>query len=164
MFVTLGAVVLFNWLGLVEAEIDLAMIAAFLTIIGYSINDTIVIFDRIRENLGEQARLGERIDMSEVINRSINQTLSRTILTSATTLAVVVIQFIVNYHAGTALEGFSFALVVGLISGTYSTIFIASPIVLWMWRREGGATASGKADEAAKREDSAVPAPTGAGS
>ncbi|MBK8976422.1 MAG: protein translocase subunit SecD [Planctomycetes bacterium] len=136
VLVTLGVVVAANWAGLVDCEIDLALIAAFLTIIGYSINDTIVIFDRVRENLQEHARLGERIDTKEVFNTSINQTLSRTVLTTGTTMMVIVSQFVVNYHAGTALEGFSFALVIGMISGTYSTVFIASPIVNWLWKRE----------------------------
>ena len=113
------------------------MIAAFLTIIGYSINDTIVIFDRIRENLSDQARLGDtKESFRELINRSINQTLSRTILTSSTTLFVVLAQFAVNYGSGSALEGFSFALMIGIMTGTYSTIFIASPIVLMLQERE----------------------------
>ncbi|MFO1051305.1 MAG: protein translocase subunit SecD [Planctomycetota bacterium] len=136
VLVTLGFVVLFNSYGLVDAEIDLSMIAAFLTIIGYSINDTIVIFDRVRENLSDAARLGQKVDRVEVLNRSINQTLSRTVLTTLTTMFVIVAQFVVNFHAGTALEGFSFALLVGMISGTYSTVFIASPLVLWLWQRE----------------------------
>ena len=136
VLVTLGVVVAANAAGLVDAELDLAMVAAFLTIIGYSINDTIVIFDRVRENLSEQQRLGERIDHDAIVNLSINQTLSRTVLTTATTMAVVVTQFIVNAGAGTALEGFSFALLIGLLSGTYSTIFIASPVVAWLWKRE----------------------------
>ncbi|MBI5850696.1 MAG: protein translocase subunit SecD [Planctomycetes bacterium] len=136
VLVTLGFVVVFNWLGWVDAEIDLTMIAAFLTIIGYSINDTIVIFDRVRENLSDAKRLGEKIDRAALLNRSVNQTLSRTILTTATVMLVVIAQFAVNFQAGTTLEGFSFALLVGMISGTYSTVFIASPIVLWLWDRE----------------------------
>ncbi|MEY2981841.1 MAG: hypothetical protein RL562_2068 [Planctomycetota bacterium] len=137
VLVTLGAVVVFNAAGIIDCEIDLAMIAAFLTIIGYSINDTIVIFDRVRENLNEQLRLGEKINRKALLNQAINQTLSRTILTTATTMAVVITQFVVNFHAGTALEGFSFALLVGLISGTYSTMFVATPVVLFLWKREG---------------------------
>jgi SecD/SecF fusion protein len=148
VLVTLVVVVAANAWGLVTAEIDLPMIAAFMTIIGYSINDTIVIFDRVRENLTESTRLGERISYGEILNRSINQTLSRTILTSATTLFVVLSQFLVNYGSGTgALEGFSFALVIGLISGTYSTMFVATPIVLWL-RNRSSAEASGAAPAA----------------
>jgi len=135
--VALGGVVLANALGLVDAEISLTMIAAFLTIIGYSINDTIVIFDRVRENLSESQRLGERIDRRALLNLSLNQTLSRTILTTATTLFVVLAQFLINFGSGTDLEGFTFALLVGLVSGTYSTVFIAGPIVHWLWLREG---------------------------
>ncbi|MEO0649156.1 MAG: protein translocase subunit SecD, partial [Planctomycetota bacterium] len=123
--ITLGVLVLFNWLGLVSAEIDLPMIAAFLTIIGYSLNDTIVVFDRVRENL-------PRVEgpLSEVLNRSINQTLSRTILTSVTTLLAVLVLFVFNVGTGNTLEGFSFAMVVGVLVGTYSSIFIASPMLL----------------------------------
>ena len=136
VLVTLGFVVVFNYLGLIEAELDLSMIAAFLTIIGYSINDTIVIFDRVRENLSDAKRLGSKIDRAEILNRSLNQTLSRTILTVITVMIVVIAQFVVNFHTGTTLEGFSFALLIGMISGTYSTLFIAAPIVLWFWERE----------------------------
>ncbi len=157
VLITLGIVVLCNALGLVEAELNLAMIAAFLTIIGYSINDTIVIFDRVRENINEQTRLGEPIRSTEILNRSINQTLSRTILTTTTTLFVVLTQFVVNYGQGSALEGFSFALVIGLLSGTYSTIFIASPLVNWMQSRE-----SGGPDGGASTKSSAVGPASGA--
>ena len=147
VLITLGIVVLANAAGLVNAELNLAMIAAFLTIIGYSINDTIVIFDRIRENLNTKKRLGESIDHAAVMNLSINQTLSRTILTTATTLFVVVVQFVFNYNSGSSLEGFSFALIIGLLSGTYSTIFIATPVVLWLRDREDGTDAA--SDQAA---------------
>ncbi|MHC5063914.1 MAG: protein translocase subunit SecD [Planctomycetota bacterium] len=149
VLITLGIVVLFNAMGWVEAELNLAMIAAFLTIIGYSINDTIVIFDRVRENINEQKRLGEPVRSTEILNRSINQTLSRTILTTTTTLFVVLTQFVVNYGQGSALEGFSFALVIGLLSGTYSTIFIASPLVNWMQNRETDPSGSGSTKPAA---------------
>jgi SecD/SecF fusion protein len=151
VLVTLGVVVLFNSLGLVDAEIDLSMIAAFLTVIGYSINDTIVIFDRVRENLGDAKREGVAFDRIELLNRSVNQTLSRTVLTTLTTMFVIVAQFVVNFHAGTALEGFSFALMIGMLSGTYSTIFIASPIVLWLWERE---------QQANETEAASSPSPT----
>lgn len=159
VLVTLGCVVVGNYVGIVDAEIGLAMIAAFLTIIGYSINDTIVIFDRVREMLAEQTRLGERIDHKQILNTSMNKTLSRTILTSATTFAVVLAQFVVNRGSGTELEAFSFAMIAGLISGTYSTVFIASPIMLWLWRRESQ-TPGASPDKATK--DAPVPATSGA--
>jgi preprotein translocase subunit SecF len=121
------------------------MIAALLTIVGYSINDTIVIFDRIRENLSDQKRLGTRESFPELVNRALNQTFSRTILTSGVTLLTVVAMFLVTRGTGSALEGFSFALIVGMISGTYSTVFIATPVLLWLKGREeeaGGTTPS----------------------
>lgn len=111
-------------------EISLSVVAAILTLIGYSLNDTIVIYDRIRENLG---LLGGPKDMSTVINNSINQTLSRTILTTATTLFVVFALFL---FGGIVLNDFAFALLVGMIAGTYSTIYIASPfLIYWHARR-----------------------------
>jgi preprotein translocase SecF subunit len=136
VLVTLGVVCLFNRLGWVNAEVDMAMIAALLTIIGYSINDTIVVFDRVRENLSDQARLGTSHAFADIINTSINQTFSRTVLTTGHTLFVVLAQFVVNYGSGSSLEGFSFALVIGFISGTYSTIYVAGPIVNWLKARE----------------------------
>ena len=160
VLITFCGVVALNSLGLVNAEIDLPMIAAFLTIIGYSINDTIVIFDRVRENVGEHDRLGDSKEtFPELLNRSINQTLSRTILTSGTTLFVVFAVFLVNRGTGSGLEGFSFALIIGILSGTYSTIFIASPVVLWLRNREA---ARGDTNLEGKREDAGVPAKTSA--
>jgi SecD/SecF fusion protein len=103
-------------------EIDQAFIAAILTVIGYSINDTVIIFDRIREYFN----LGLQKTKNEVINDAINTTMSRTLITSMTTLFVVLVLFI---FGGGSIKGFAFALVIGLISGTYSTIFIASPIL-----------------------------------
>lgn len=106
-------------------EFDLVTVAAFLTIIGYSLNDTIVIFDRIRENLRRRGKTS----LQELINASINQTLSRTLLTSGTTLLVVISLFI---FGGEIIHDFSFALLVGITIGTYSSIFIASVfIILW---------------------------------
>ncbi len=105
-----------------DFKINLAMIAAFLTIIGYSLNDTIVVFDRIRENRGKLANANP-----EIISNSINQTLSRTILTSTTTFIVVLVMYI---WGGTALRGFTFALLIGILVGTYSSIAIAAPILL----------------------------------
>jgi len=104
--------------------IDLTVIAALLTLVGYSMNDTIVVFDRIRENL----HLQRRGTFSEIVNASINQTLSRTVLTSGLTLLTALSLF---FFGGQVLNGFSFALVVGIIVGTYSSIFIASPILIF---------------------------------
>lgn len=107
-----------------DKEISLTVIAALLTLVGYSINDTIVVFDRVRENI----RLMRRQDLATVINTSINQTLNRTVLTSGMTFLAVLSLYLLG---GPVLNGFSFALVVGIIVGTYSSIAIASPIVLW---------------------------------
>ena len=110
-------------------EINLPTVAAFLTIIGYSLNDTIVVFDRIREN--SQSLRGT--DYVTVINRSINQSLSRTVITSLTTLFVVLVIFILS-SAGEEINTFALALIVGVLIGTYSSVFIASPI-LYLWNR-----------------------------
>lgn len=116
--ITVGFFSLFN------REITMTVIAALLTLVGYSMNDTIVIFDRIRENL----KLSRREPLEQVINRSVNQTLSRTIMTSGLTFLTVVALFL---FGGPVLHGFSFALVVGILIGTYSSVFVASPIVLF---------------------------------
>ena len=124
VLITLGV---FSVLGF---EITLSVIAAFLTIVGYSLNDTIVVYDRIRENL----KVLRRESFPRLINVSINQTLSRTIITSFTTLVVVVVLFI---FGGEVIHQFAFALIVGIFVGTYSSIFVASPIVLeWRLRSE----------------------------
>ena len=107
-----------------ELEVDQVFIAAVLTVIGYSINDTVVVFDRIREFLS--SRRVDRNDES-LINTAINDTLSRTIITSATVFVVVLILFL---FGGDALKGFSLALLIGVIVGTYSSICIATPIVV----------------------------------
>jgi len=104
-------------------EIDQVFIAAILTIIGYSINDTVIVFDRIRENLG----LHTSVDRAKIFNEAINSTLNRTVITSLTTLVVVLVLFI---FGGAVLRGFSYALLIGVIIGTYSSIFIAAPIVV----------------------------------
>ena len=109
-----------------DKPIDLTVLAALLTLVGYSMNDTIVVFDRIRENL----KLQRRGSFSEIVNASINQTLSRTILTSGLTLLTALALYL---FGGQVLNGFSFALVVGIIVGTYSSIFIASPILIF-WK------------------------------
>lgn len=115
--ITIGIFSIFN------KEITLTVIAALLTLVGYSMNDTIVIFDRIRENL----HLNRRERLVDVINRSVNQTLSRTVMTSGLTFLTVISLFL---FGGPVLHGFSFALVAGIIVGTYSSVYIASPIVL----------------------------------
>jgi SecD/SecF fusion protein len=111
-------------------EMDQNFIGAILTIIGYSINDTVVIFDRIRENMNEYK---SEHDRGKIINNAINQTLSRTIMTSVTVIVVVLVLFL---FGGAALKGFSLALLIGVIMGSYSTIFIAAPIVLDLFRKD----------------------------
>jgi preprotein translocase subunit SecF len=114
---------------LFDKEFTLPIVAALLTIIGYSLNDTIIVFDRIRENL----RKYHKEPMTTIVNKSINETLSRTILTSLTTLVVVVALFVLG---GGIIHDFSFALLVGILIGTYSSIYVASPILLaWQARR-----------------------------
>ena len=128
VLVTMGA------FSLADKEFTLVIVAAFLTIIGYSLNDTIVVFDRIRENMRRKGKT----TLTDVINMSINQTLSRTILTSGTTLLVVVALFL---RGGEIIHDFSFALIVGVAVGTYSSIFIASVFLVY-W---GNRTASKRA-------------------
>ena len=110
---------------LLSYEISLPIIAAFLTIVGYSLNDTIVIFDRIRENL----KSSKRDSYTDIVNKSINQSLSRTIITSLTTFVVV---FILWFFGGEVINTFAFAMIVGVIVGTYSSIYIASPLVIFL--------------------------------
>ena len=114
-------------------EISLTVIAAILTLVGYSMNDTIVVFDRIRENL----RLSRKETLPDVVNRSINQTLSRTVLTSGLTFLTVLSLYV---FGGQVLKGFSFALVIGILIGTYSSIAVAAPmLVAWQqWRADHG--------------------------
>ena len=127
VLITLGFFSLF------DREIELTVIAAFLTVVGYSMNDTIVIFDRVREN----RKLTRRRSLEDLLNLSVNQTLGRTVLTSGLTLIAVLCLFV---FGGEVLRSFSFALVVGVLVGTYSSVFIASPILLW-W--QGVAAARG---------------------
>ncbi len=124
VLITVGVISITN------TEFDLTIIAALLTIVGYSINDTIVVYDRIRENLKNM----RRESYATIINRSINETLSRTILTSFTVFLVAIILFL---FGGEVIHGFSLAMVVGVIAGTYSSIYIASPIVL-LWEGRPG--------------------------
>ena len=120
-----------GFFSLFDREIELTVIAALLTLVGYSMNDTIVIFDRVREN----KKLGRRMPLEDLLNLSVNQTLARTVLTSGLTFVAVLCLFI---FGGEVLRGFSFALVIGVIVGTYSSIFIASPILLWWQARMTG--------------------------
>ena len=133
VLVTLALVSLFDY------EISLNVIAAFMTLVGYSVNDTIVIFDRIREN----RHIHRRLELPEIVNLAINQTLRRTILTSGLTLLAVGALFV---WGGEVLRAFSFVLVAGVVVGTYSSIAIASPIVLW-WRSVRGGTAATAAQQ-----------------
>ena len=114
---------------ILDYEVSLAVIAAFLTIVGYSLNDTIVIFDRVRENI----KTMKKVTLDEIINKSINQSLSRTIVTSLTTFFVVLVLFLAG---GEVIHTFAFAMIVGVLVGTYSSIFIASPIVAKMGTSE----------------------------
>jgi preprotein translocase subunit SecF len=134
VLITLG------FFSLLHFEISLTVIAALLTLVGYSMNDTIVIFDRIREN----NRLLRKESFADVVNKSINQTLSRTILTSGLTFLTVLVLFLMG---GQVLRAFSFALVVGIVVGTYSSFGIAAPLVVaWNhWRGQGVATGTGPA-------------------
>ncbi|MFT7677321.1 MAG: SecD/SecF fusion protein [Planctomycetota bacterium] len=145
VLITIGALGLMIWTGAIEAEINLAMIAAFMTIIGYSLNDTIVVFDRIRENLHRV-----KGSMREIINVSINQTLARTLLTSITTLISVTLLFAFNLGTGNVIEGFAFAMLVGVLVGTYSSMFVATPALLWLEGiRQSRLTDEERAEEAA---------------
>ena len=131
VLITLGLFSIFRF------EISLTVIAALLTLVGYSMNDTIVIFDRVRENL----RIMRRESLAEIVNRSINQTLSRTILTSGLTFLTVLVLFLLG---GASLRAFSFAMVVGIVVGTYSSFGIAAPMVVaWnRWRNPQASKAS----------------------
>ncbi|MCA9058159.1 MAG: protein translocase subunit SecF, partial [Planctomycetaceae bacterium] len=117
-----------NVLLLADFKINLSMVAAFLTIVGYSLNDTIVVFDRIRETRGKNPTV-----TTPMVNESLNQTLSRTLLTSLTTFLVVVILY---FLGGEGIHGFAFCLTVGILVGTYSSIYVASPILVWLMNRE----------------------------
>ena len=119
IFITLG---LFS---LLDYEISLPIIAAFLTIVGYSLNDTIVIFDRIRENI----KVLKRETYTKIINQSINESLSRTIVTSLTTFVVVMVLWL---FGGEVIHNFALAMIIGVIVGTYSSIYVASPIVIYL--------------------------------
>lgn len=130
VLITLGVFSLFG------KEIDLPIIAAFLAIIGYSLNDTIIVYDRIRENLAK----GTKDSFAATVNRSVNETLSRTILTSGTTLIVVLSLFVLG---GGVIHNFAFAMLVGVLIGTYSSIWVASPVLLFWEERKASASTAG---------------------
>ena len=113
---------------LLDYEINLSIIAAFLTIVGYSLNDTIVVFDRIRENIPKYLKK----TLNDVVNLSLNETLNRTVITSLTTMMVVVILFV---WGGKVINLFAFALIVGIFIGTYSSLFVASPVMVFFEKR-----------------------------
>lgn len=122
-------VITLGFFSLFGKEIDLPIIAAFLAIIGYSLNDTIVVYDRVRENLGRY----NKESFSFIVNRSINDTLSRTLLTSGTTLLVVMALFVLG---GGVIHNFAFAMLIGIMIGTYSSVFVASPILIFWEQRK----------------------------
>jgi preprotein translocase SecF subunit len=124
--VTLGLVSIFN--GVLNLEINQNMIAAFLTLVGLSVNDTVVIFDRMREN----QRIFKTMPLVDLMNKSLNETLSRTLITNGTIFSVL---FVLLIFGGEVNRGFAFALTVGTLTGTYSTVYIASALVLeWVNR------------------------------
>jgi preprotein translocase subunit SecF len=140
VFVTLAFLMFFGY------ELSLNVVAAILTITGYSVNDTIVIFDRVRENM----RSMRKDSLETVVNTSVNQTLSRTLITAGTTFLSVLALFL---FGGEALRGFSFTMLVGVISGTYSTVFIASAIaIILSQKKKGAAVAAVPADARAGRK------------
>jgi SecD/SecF fusion protein len=131
-FIAFGAYLSGNpvgqFLGLEDFKINLSIVAAFLTIIGYSLNDTIVVFDRVREVRGRNPIITE-----QMVNQSLNQTLSRTLLTSATTFVVLIVLY---FMGGKGIHGFAYCMILGIIFGTYSSIYIASPILIWLLNRQ----------------------------
>lgn len=139
LFITLGL------LAILWSEVSLGTVAAVLTIVGYSLNDTIIVFDRIRENLGKTVR---RVDYPAVLNRSINETLPRTVLTSGTTLATLASLYI---FGGEVIRVFAQVLIFGIAIGTFSSIFVAAPVLYWIERRWPNRS------QAASRSGSAAP-------
>ena len=143
VLITLAFVAVSHWLFqplgfmlIEDFKVSLTIIAAFLTIIGYSLNDTIVVFDRIREVKGKSQNLTEKM-----INASVTQTLSRTLLTSSTTIVAILLMYI---FGGEGIHGFAFCLLVGILVGTYSSIFIAAPLLIWFVKREQAAKLAAK--------------------
>ncbi len=137
VLITLGIFSLLQGVMPFSLQVDQAIIAAFLTIVGYSLNDTVVIFDRIRE----YTNLFKTEPYQIVVNRSVNTTLSRTFVTSGTTLLVVATLFT---FGGEVLRGFSFALIIGIIIGTYSSVFVATPVVVELHNRSGSVAKTGR--------------------
>ena len=131
VILTAGALVLFGY------EFDLTIVAALLTVVGFSVNDTVIVSDRIRENRSKD----RRAPLSEIINRSVNETLSRTILTTGTAVLVVAALYLLG---GPVIHGFAFALLIGFVVGTYSSVFIASPIVLFFEPKAAAPTREGR--------------------
>jgi preprotein translocase SecF subunit len=131
--ITAGIFVIFG------LEFDLRVLAALLAILGYSLNDTIVVYDRIRENLA----LHTKYDLAEVLNRSVNETLSRTLLTGTTTLFALLALLLLG---GEVVWPFATAMTIGILVGTYSSIYIAAPTLLWLERRRGGAAQPARAE------------------
>ncbi|MGB9771949.1 MAG: protein translocase subunit SecF [Candidatus Kapaibacteriota bacterium] len=125
---TLGMIILFDKLGIINLEINQGIIAALLTVVGYSVNDTVIIFDRIRENREKQ----KGIPFAKIANSSINETLSRTIITVLTVLLVLLVM---DFFSGPVLQGFAFTMTVGVIVGTYSSIYIATSFVLFYMQK-----------------------------
>jgi preprotein translocase subunit SecF len=141
-----------GFLALLRVDIALPTVAALLTIVGYSLNDTIVVFDRIRENLGRKG--GRKEDPAELVNRSINETLPRTVLTSGTTLAVLMALLILG---GAVLRDFTMVLILGVVIGTYSSIFVASPALLEIQKRWGTGDSKEKERARKRRKSASVP-------
>jgi preprotein translocase SecF subunit len=153
VLIALGALALATKLQILQAEVDLSMIAAFLTIIGYSQNDTIVIFDRVREN-----RQKSNKPLVQILDDSINECFGRTILTTATVVLTLLVLFLFNVGSRNVLEGFSYCMLVGVISGAYSTIYVASPVFLWLESRaakKGG----GESGDTAKTKTAVTTSP-----
>jgi protein-export membrane protein SecD len=132
---TVGLVAIVSELGIFEVKVDLTILAAYLTIIGYSINDTIVIYDRIREDVLK----GDKMDVRSIVNLAINQTLSRTILTSGTVFFSLLALFV---FGGGVINPFAFTMLIGVIVGVYSTLYIAAPVIIW-WEKLASAKPAG---------------------
>jgi len=145
VLVTLAIVTVTSKLGILNLEINQSMIAAFLTVVGFSVNDTVIIFDRIRENLERH----KGMNLIKLINLSINETLSRTI---NTVLTVVLVLTIITIFGGEVLQGFSFTMLVGIVTGTYSSIYIASSFVIWYLQKVKKVDVEGEYDRQNKAE------------
>ena len=151
--IALGINMLLDMLGVMEIKIDLPVIAAFLTIVGYSLNDTIVVFDRIRENIRHRRfEIGSRRRFADIVNESINACLSRTLLTSATTFMAIFVLFL---FGAASLRGFTVTMLIGVVVGTYSSIYIASPILLLMRAERYEAARVRREEEKKKRKQKA---------